>query len=133
MKKYIMKLYFVIFFIICYVFCNECVELDKDHCYEYKPADDDTSGKQCLPVGEGGKCELKACEELNDCNMYKTIGLGEEMKNCFQIYDEDGNPKCELKTCSQIEDGNCMAFTSNDEDFQCLQESGKTTCKLQQC
>lgn len=74
---------------IIYIYCqegesNNCSDLTNDKCDQYIYSAEDGT-KQCLPVGENGRCALKSCEELSmsDCNKYIPIGEGVDIQNCI--------------------------------------------------
>ena len=100
-----------------------CSDLDNDKCDQYIPPEEDDGTKQCLPVGENGKCALKSCEELSysDCNKYNPIGNGADIQNCFRKREIiDGQPECELKTCIEMDKDNCYAFETKSNEYKCL-------------
>lgn len=127
---------------IIYISCQEgetiiCSDLTNDKCDQYIYSADDGK-KQCLPVGENGKCALKSCDELSisDCNKYSPIGKGVDIQNCIGKNSfEPNEPECELKKCSEMT--NCYDFISNNEDYKCIyqydEETEKSSCAYLSC
>ena len=87
---------------IIYISCEggepiNCSDLTNDKCDQYIYSAEDGT-KQCLPVGENGKCELKYCKELSysDCNKYSPKGEGADIQNCIGKNPfEPNEPECE--------------------------------------
>ena len=78
-KKSNLIIYYLLIILIytSYQSSEECASLDSDKCDQYTPNGSEGT-KQCLPVGNEGKCDLKSCEELlsSECYLYTPIGEG---------------------------------------------------------
>jgi hypothetical protein len=91
----------IIFVNFFYCFTEECASLPANSCNTYEPTTDDGT-KRCVLYN--GKCELKECNELYNCEDFPTIGEGDDMQKCVS------NGGCELKKCSELELGRCELF-----------------------
>ena len=142
MKKQSNLIFFLLIMLIysSYQSSDDCSELDNDKCDQYTPPVGDDGTKQCLPVGENGKCALKSCDELSysDCNKYNPIGSGANMQNCFGKRNfNQGEPECELKKCNEMESGYCDTFETKNNEYKCLnifdETTGNNACSYKSC
>ena len=130
-KQYKLICYLLIMLIYTsYQSPDDCSDLDNDNCDQYIPPNGDDGTKQCLPVGENGKCALKSCDELShsDCNKYNPIGSGADIQNCVGKSNIiNGQPECELKKCNEMNEDYCYTFETKSNEYQCLDIYDETT------
>ena len=130
-KKSNLIIYYLLIILIytSYQSSEECASLDSDKCDQYTPNGSEGT-KQCLPVGNEGKCDLKSCEELlsSECYLYTPIGEGADSQNCI-AKDEysEGEPQCELKKCHEMDINSCLNFKTKNNEYKCFYNLDVTT------
>ena len=140
-KKSKLIIYYLLIILIynSYQSSEDCASLDNDKCGQYTP-DGNEGTKQCLPVGNEGKCVLKSCEELlsSECPLYTPIGEGANIQNCIKKNDHsDGESQCELKKCNQMEVNRCFEFETKSNEYKCFdsidESTGESQCSYLTC